>query len=301
MANYCAPGKYDPKAKTCFTIEQLIEIAKAFNKYVTKNNLGSVNNVYFDTSLINIKPDKSYLVKEIMNRFRKICDNDKCLTKQDFMNEITTEMREDIMTGTFRPEGPTNPKEWLSTSDIDGIMIQYEKVYPDFKFMGAVPLDCNDHSFCSLFKLDFDQLIKEGKNQLGIVFNLDKVGEPGSHWVAMYINLKGPPEGEICFCDSTGKPPVENINTVIKEFKKWYQTKYGMAPEYCFNKNKYQKDTSECGVYSCNFLIRRLAGQSFNEIVNNPLNFKEINSCRNVYFSNNPSKHNEIDRCDPRK
>ena len=65
------------------------------------------------------------------------------------------------------------------------------------------------------------------------------------------------------------------------------------------NKNKYQRDKSECGVYSCNFIIRSLAGESFEEATNKFLDFKNINSCRNAYFSNRPSKYEPHELCDP--
>ncbi len=35
------------------------------------------------------------------------------------------------------------------------------------------------------------------------------------------------------------------------------------------------------------------------DIINNPLTFEQINSCRNVYFSNNPSKFKPHVLCDP--
>ena len=162
--------------------------------------------------------------------------------------------------------------------------------------MGAIPLDCQNLSFCSLYKLDFEKLYKNGKIKLGIIFNHDKYGSPGSHWVAMYIDLEN---GNMDFCDSIGNGPIDNIQSLISQFKLWYNKKTGKNFTFSKNIKKYQLDQSECGVYSSNFIIRRLSGESFNDIIKRSLTFKEINSCRNVYFSNVPSNHKSHALCDP--
>lgn len=112
----------------------------------------------------------------------------------------------------------------------------------------------------------------------------------------MFINI---PKGEIYFCDSFGKDPIGNIKTIIKRFMDYYQKKFGKSASYKYNKKSYQKDRSECGIYSSNFIIRLLSGENFDDIIKNPLDFKEINACRNVYFSNKASKYTPTKKCDP--
>lgn len=297
MKNICAPNKYDSNHGTCFTIEQLMEMAAAYNRYITKTDLSPDTKKHHMTSqLITIKPDKSYLLREFKKRFDKICGSDQvCWTQQDFMNEIVSELRTDI-TENFRPEGPSKSTEWLSTSDIVGIMTKYQNIFPEFYFLGAVPLDCEKHSFCSLYKFNFDEYYNKGIKYIGIVYNYDKYGKSGSHWVAMYIDLNG---GEINYCDSGGKPAFGNILNMKRQFENFYQAKFGRKPIYKENTIKYQLDNSECGVYSCNFLIRRLYGESFEDIITNSLSFSEINSCRNIYFRNATSKYTPHKKCDP--
>lgn len=295
----CAPHRADTKHGTCFSMEQLIELCKAYNRYCSKQKLNPNSNRLqkSNTNLIKIKNDKAYLLSQIKEKFDDVCSGDEvCITKQSFMNEIVKEMRPEFEKSTFRPNGPTKSSEWLSTSDINNIMMQYENVYPDFSFLGAVPMDCDELFYCSLHKINFDKFLSEGKKQLGIIFNLDRSHQPGSHWVSMYINIEN---GEIYFCDSGGKPPTDNILGMINDFRKYYLKKTGKNANYQFNSQPYQKDSSECGIYSSNFIIRKLAGESFENIVNNPLKFKEINSCRNVYFKNKPSKFEPNKYCDP--
>lgn len=293
----CAPHKFDEKNNTCFTLDEIKEIVSAYNRYITKVKLSPefIAEVG-DATPIKLSDDKKQMLKDIWKRFNKICKGDDyCLSKQAFMNEIVPEMRTEI-NDSFKGIGPKGSTDWLSNKDIDGYMYLYEKVYPDFKFMGAVPLDCNDHSFCSLYKINYEKLKKSGIKKIGIIFNHDKYGQGGSHWVAMMMNLD---TAEIYYCDSTGKGPIGNINTIIKEFTD-YCKKHNKEVKHKNNKISYQNDNSECGVYSCNFIIRLLSGESFDSIVNNNLKFKEINSCRNAYFRNGSSKYPIHEKCEPK-
>src|SRR6266576_3986837 len=154
--NVCAPGKYDEKNNTCFSLEQLIELAGAYNRYILKNNIGK------SADIIIIKPDKKFLLKELHTRFDNICSgNEICITKQNFMNSIISkELYHNIINNTFRPNGPTKGTEWLSSVDIEQIMKQYEDVHPDFKFIGAVASDCDQVQRCALYSLNFDKFLK---------------------------------------------------------------------------------------------------------------------------------------------
>lgn len=303
-ANGCAPDRVNNSndsndSNNCFTLEELIELVSAYNRYVTKHKLNPNNNQSTDVKYgrpIKIKKDKKYLITELHLRFVNRCNgSDACLLKQEFMKEIVDEMRKHIEENAFMPNGPSSDTEWLSTTDINEIMKKYEKKYKQFTFLGAVPLDCEKYSFCSLYSVDFESIKSSGKTTIGVIYNLDKLGSPGSHWVSMFIDLDN---GEINFCDSQGDPPVGNINGLINKFIKWYESTTKKKAVYKYNTKHYQKDKSECGVYSCNFIIRRLSGESFDQIINKSLTFEEINSCRNVYFANNPSKYPVHIMCD---
>ncbi|MEM0354075.1 MAG: Ulp1 family isopeptidase [Thermoplasmata archaeon] len=293
--NVCAPGKYDHENNTCLSIDHLVKMAEAYNRYILRYSFGPITS----ESLIKIKPDKKYLLEELFNRYERCNRNDVCLIEQEFMKELAEVIYKDITMNTFRHKGPEDPNEWLSTSDINGIMYQYQIKYPDFNFLGAVPLDCDKLSFCSLYKLNFDIYFDRGYTRLGVIFNHDKYGYPGSHWAPLYIDNTEGKRGEIYYCDSTGNRPLEDIERFINKYIKYHENKRGEPPIYRYNTKKYQYDDSECGVYSCNFIIRMLAGGTFDEIIRDPLIYEEINSCRNVYFRNNPSIYKPSPKCDP--
>lgn len=290
----CAPGTYDPDNNTCFSIDQLIALAIAYNRYITKNVSGDRHPYLM---LIKIIPDKKYLLNKLLQVTKEVCDSDHiCITRQQFMNLLTKEMLNNIHKNTFRPQGPSEAIEWLSNEDIDNIMNQYEKKYLDFQFLGALPSNCQELSFCKLYNIDFDDYFRKGKCRLAIVHNLDEYGKGGSHWVATFINISN---YCIYFCDSMGYPPKKNIKKIVDTFNEYCLNKTGEKAIYKFNEKKYQTDNSECGVYSCNFIIRMLSGESFESIIQNSLSFEKINSCRNRYFRNKPSKHHIDHLCDP--
>jgi hypothetical protein len=99
----------------------------------------------------------------------------------------------------FRPEKPAewNKKEttWLDSFNLEDVMNQYEDGYDKFEFIGPVPIDFADPQNQSPFlgdstgkcivdelcKLDLKDALKKGTERIGIIFNLDKHDEPGSH------------------------------------------------------------------------------------------------------------------------
>jgi hypothetical protein len=282
----CAPGKYNAHTDSCLSDDDILTMVKAYNLHITKTNLSPrQSRLNADIIAIDMSVDPNKMLAELKSRFDSICHGDEiCLSEQAFMNQIVTSAYSTLI-NKYRPIGPDN-NEWLWETHIDEIMKQYHDVYPDFRFLGAVGLDCDERDFCVLSKFSFADLDKAGAKRIGIVFNLGKYGTGGSHWTAAYGDLN---KGTIYYCDSAGKPPKANMNNFINLFKDYYETTYGKKSIYAHNNNPYQKDKSECGVYSCNFIIRILRGESFEDIVSNPLNFDQISSCRNAYFRNKPT------------
>ena len=47
-----------------------------------------------------------------------------------------------------------NKYTWLSTTDINAVMKQYERMYDNFAFFGPVPVDCPNGITCELTYLN---------------------------------------------------------------------------------------------------------------------------------------------------
>jgi len=291
----CAPSK-KYSDESCFTIESLKRMSKAYNNKIKERK--------FKGDLIDIKNDKKHLVLQLTDRLKDVCDDQICWLKQDFIKEIRDF---DAQENTFRPEGPQGRFDWLSTSNIDDIMIQYEEKYPDFKYFGALPYDFDDLPFYGVRKLNFDKLISNGITRIGFVFNFDEHWQSGSHWVSMFVNLD---KDQIYYFDSYGHRPRKNIRTLVNRIGKWCYKRHitksltdsdsmteqsFMQPKKLnyierkinsikYNKIRHQFKHSECGIYSVNFILRLLKGETFDFISNNITTDDQVNKCRETYF-----------------
>jgi hypothetical protein len=291
----CAPSK-KYKDGSCFTHNALKKIAMNYNLK--------------GSNKININQEKEHLVKELEKRLQDKCNDQVCWLRLDIIKEIDNE---DILNNTFRPHGPTKKYDWLSTSHINNVVEQYQHVYKDFLFLGAVPHDFEDLEVLGLSNLNFNEIEKDGKTKIGMVINLDNHDQNGSHWVALFTDLA---KNQIYFFDSVGKKPSRKIRCFINKITKYlYKKKYNIELhlnqiikilrnnhintknihiENLKNSNfdirhnhiQHQFDNSECGVYSINFIIRLVEGESFNSIITNVTKDDEMNQTRKEYFVN---------------
>jgi hypothetical protein len=288
----CAPtSKY--KDGSCFSMDSLKKITEAYNN---KSN----NKIIFNN-------DKSDVVKQIENKLRKNCDNHTCWLRQDFVKKINSEK---IHKYTFRPEGPIDKYEWLSTTNINEVIDQYQQKYTNFNFLGAVPIDFDDLPILGICDLNFEEINQRGVNQLGIVFNLDEHYKDGSHWVALYSDID---KYKVYFFDSYGKKPDRRIRRLISRIVKYmYKKKYNKdlsvksvleflkkdkkkllsnnivqelrSFDVDYNKVRHQYKNSECGVYSINFILELLDGKTFDDITQNKTYDDKMNENRQKYF-----------------
>ena len=286
----CAPN-VEYKDGSCLSISLLKHIAENENK---KN----------PNDKIKISDNKKELVDNLEKKLKSKCSDQLCWLSL-VKNSTNDDIKEEI-NNTIRPLGPKGKHEWLSTTDINDVVSQYEKQFNDFIFLGAVPADFEQLISSQASNINFDDFEKDKKYQIGMVINLDDHTQGGSHWVALYINLK---KNQIYYFDSFAKKPSKRTKLFInKIFNFLYNKKYGKKininkllsdlksdknsvklPSFSvkYNTVQHQFKNSECGVYSLNFIIRLVRGESFDAITKNPTSDDVINSCRGVYFNNN--------------
>ena len=189
---------------------------------------------------------------------------------------------------TFRPKMPSswknNKYEWLSTDDINVVMKQYEKKYPDFRFMGTVPVDCYIGSSlsCELSNLDVNKVFKK-INKMGVVFNLDYSYQPGSHWVGLFVNDN---KKHIVYFDSVGTPPPPEIENMMKKIKNEFKKK-GKNFKIIISRKSHQYGNTECGIYSMNFIIQMLKGKTLGQLNQKRIPDKAMNEMRKYLYRNN--------------
>lgn len=267
----CAPGrKYE--GGTCFTLNELKEISKQFNNKYPNNK-------------IKISDDKKILLREMIEKIKSEtnCKDQKCWLNLDIINKTNNF---NIKYGALKPDGPRNNTNWLSTDDINKVLKQYEEKYPNFKYLGTVPYDFEEIDRYGIKNLKLNNLLNKGINKLGLVINLDKEGERGSHWVSLYIDLN---KKHVYFFDSLGYKPRSKIKDfIVRLYNQMNDTnfkgKYSKKSKFRYNKNKHQLNNTECGVYSIRTIINLLEGQSFRKVSNEIIRDEEIQKCRKIYF-----------------
>jgi len=273
----CAPH-LKSKTNKCYTKEVLVKIAKEINKIKKKKK----------EKLINLKQTKTKLWSDIEKYFEKSCNKDsRCWMKQP---EIRSIVDKNMKLFTFRPKKPEEWKEnkstWLNNFDIKNTMIQVEKMYKNFKFFGPVPSDCPIDYRCELSDLDVFKLMKEKKDKIGIIYNLDVSTGPGTHWTSVFID---PKNSEINYYDSNGEMPIHYIKKFLeKTYKQMlkFQTnnRQFKKPIIIYNNKRHQYQDSECGMYSMYFILNRLDGKSMYQLSNTKISDKQMNELRDVLF-----------------
>jgi len=229
----CSPiYKKTRRRYSCYTKEHLQELKKK-NNQSRKQKIKSV-------SPVGIWKELNTVMQE--------CKKESCWAKQLDLK----------FNDAFAPKSPEswkkNEDEWLSSTDISSVLRQYEKAYPEFKYIGPSPSDyffiesdgtCVWQEIC-----DFNVTTTRHK-YIGFVFNLDTHEGPGTHWVSMFVDIK---KKKIYYFDSTGEDIHENIQHLVDQIQ-------NQDPSFELIKNypvEHQFENTECGIYTLFFIITML-------------------------------------------
>jgi hypothetical protein len=269
-------------AGTCFSDDDLHKIIREWNTLHPRSS----DKILLDMS--SGKPSSKVLWNAIANKIATPeCKTEYCWVKKRLPGQLSKKLIEN-----FRPEMPSswhrNNTEWLSTSDIEDVMEQYQDEFDNFTFRGAVPIDfdkvlapgrCVSNEVCTM---NLKKLKTAGKTKIGIVFNLDEHNKPGSHWIAMFIDLENM---RIGFWDSYGfEPPVEVI-ALITRMQSQAKRYWNRPLDVVRNKKRHQYKTSECGMYCIYFISQLLEGNTFEQVYSNIIRDDQMNHKRAMFFS----------------
>jgi len=239
-------------SKSCFTKGIILDLKNTYNRF--QNNKKK--------QIVSKDPTEIY---QVLQKRLPYCTKESCWVQ----NIAKDNVKSKLMSLLFAPPQPeewrSKPNTWLTNFDILGVLRQYEQTFPHFYFIGPSAIDydyrkpdeemrCVCPNLCN-FSLK-DQYVK-GKRKIGVIFNLDKHNQGGSHWVSLFIDIEA---RFIFYFDSTSDPiPSEInrfINTVMRQGKE-------MVPQIQFaryenKKMEHQRQNNECGMYSLFFIITML-------------------------------------------
>jgi hypothetical protein len=288
---FCSPGRFEmgQKDNTCMSVQELQNIARDYNeKHTGKNN----------SKQVKIVNDKSKLVEELKEKLGSTCGGaDHCWVQQDFVSEET---RQKILQKAFRPLKPkawyNNRQTWLNTYDILKVMKQYEDKYKDFLFLGVFPIDFasnDEYGNCVaplMCNFDMKKVIGKGKKRFGMVLNLDRHDQSGSHWVSLYCNMQPRKKNfGVYYYDSVAYPPPREVASFMQQMEKESYNVFSkkVADRFAMRYNKVQKQFNnyECGVFSEVFLTQILKDVRFDDICRRMHTDEDINKLRDVLYT----------------
>lgn len=260
-----------------------------------------------------LKPDILSLMKQIWNKrypdnrilshnsediwnkmkenMKSSCSNEMCWIKNTFKNpKVVRKLNRRLFAPTTPNSWKKNMNEWLSSNEIIDVMSQYEETFPEFKFFGPSPIDFDtmeikDHCvWPEICNINIRKLLTKKKNKLGFIFNTDKHYQPGSHWIALFVDLK---KNVIFSFDSNGDEEPEEITQLIRKINKQCKLlNLNMKIDTNFPK-VHQRSNTECGMYCLYFIISLLKGTHNTDYFKKTrIPDKSVEKLRQIYFNN---------------
>jgi hypothetical protein len=274
----CAPYA-NKSVGSCISLNVLCAMATAFNKTETPDK-----HIKLSIKRETLHPIKykKYLINEFEKRMKDKCSDQQCWGKQEFMQYVEPYIKEELHKHTFRPKGPEGKFTWLNTFDIINVMEQYWKPEEGKLFWGAIPMDYAKLSYLThITNANYQELLDNKLYKLGIIFNLDDHDQGGSHWVALYTDLK---KGKIYYFDSVAEPPERRVRELMKKQENFMKS-IGINTDVNYNKTVHQREGTECGVYSIFFLLRMSVDFCFKEHCKQIVPDKKVNWLRDIIFN----------------
>jgi hypothetical protein len=278
---HCSPSrhKHSVKNQTCLKRDEILAIAAEVNSTVQR-------------PIIPLSTSKKVHAK-LAEHFIGVCKDKR---EYCWLKHISWETRKRLE-DAFRPRKPAswaaNNRTWLNTNDINAVMMQYEKLYKDFKFYGVFPIDFNQYvnGVCiSSLMCDFDiaRLRAEKKKRFAFVLNLDDHTGPGSHWVAVYCNIDSrKPNFGIYYYDSVADKRDQTVIDFMSRVQSQVMRdhpKTGKRFENRANSIKKQFKNSECGMFCIVFLTQCAKNIPFDVICKRMKTDDEINKIRDIIY-----------------
>jgi hypothetical protein len=217
------------------------------------------------------------------------CTTEACVIKhpqfRSFVSQSDLDVRSlDVELGSrFKPSGPRNTVQWLSSDNIDSVLQQWAAAFPKFFNHPYNMIDFEKRGG-SLSRVSVDDIL-EGRavqslgamqssvrrpcDHFGCVVNTDVSSGSGKHWVAVFGDMRGKGSWSIEYFNSAGNaPPVqiaqwmENIVADLVSFRSANHATYGVGDilSVPVTNVRHQNSNSECGLYALYYLRRRIEG-----------------------------------------
>ena len=251
--SFCSPLANDQKK--CYNVQDLEIFTKIYNKYfkikIKTPTYRTINKILKDT----LGDKKHYLWFDYLCQH---CSYEECRQ----LNSISDKR--------LLPKKPAewyqDKTAWLSNFDIEDVLTHYHKTKKyHYEFVGVFTVDFavkDENGKCKYYENkcspNIKQCINNNKKYLGIVTNLDRHDQSGSHWTSIFIVIDPTLLSYgIYYYDSTGAGIPQLILLYFKEVKRQLKQIYPNKPcKIRVNKKQFQKSSTECGMFAITYQIR---------------------------------------------
>ena len=241
----CAPN-IDGSAGVCMTPTAIKHVAQKVSKKTQQ----------FGSSLTPSEIIK--VAKEVTK-----CGTESCVVRKVLPSNVASaELQE-----RFKPHGPRYGEQLLDNFNIDQVLQQYKKKFPDFHHVEFQMIDFNEKG-TALSDINLPDCITKGIKYVGCIVNTDisAPGHHGIHWFAIFIDLSRTGTTRdpftIEYFNSSGRQPMEEIQ--IWAHRKIQELELSMRNSHCefvtSTRIRQQNDKHSCGPYSLYYIISRLEG-----------------------------------------
>ena len=143
--------------------------------------------------------------------------------------------------------------EWLSDEDVYATLQKFKKRRFKVYYPIAIDFAKKDSNTCVFDGICNDSYATIAKNydQIAIVFNTDTHDKPGSHWIAVFFDVK---KSIFYFFDSVGAVAPRQIRNLFNRFKREAANE-GKRLRFKSCSCQHQLSFTECGMYCIFFII----------------------------------------------
>jgi hypothetical protein len=296
---FCSPigEKNFEKDNTCFSQSALNRLVKIWNTLYPTNKIQGGS-----------KKSKRELWKELNKRMSSHCNGSG--KEYCWVDKLHGAKKDPEIARSLRPVKPSEwykkPNAWLSNYDIEAVMEQYQEDDSfKYQFLGVYPIDFEGKDafgeclFKEICNLHISKLYENGIRYIGLITNLDKHDQSGSHWTSLFacIDPEKPCFGAYYY-DSVSREPPPEIDAFMKKLQsqaKMIAAKKKIDKEFKldYNENRHQYGNNECGVFSMAYQIRWLdklkknPNMTFAQIEKFKTNDEKIHKLRSELFRPN--------------
>ena len=204
------------------------------------------------------------------------CDSESCVVTHTRTQKIARDLKlEGVLKKEialrFKPAGPRNGTALLSNVHIDAVLRQWADEFATFYACPFAMADF-DTDGDELGRVKLDELRSGRYRTFGCVMNTDVSSGPGTHWVAIFVDMRpapgGPEPWTVEYFNSAGRPPARAVVRWMERQRAALllaragalEGAPGPVETWAVTSVAHQRSQTECGNYALFYIRRRLEG-----------------------------------------